>query len=80
MTRQDLRNRIGSVTVGVPGSYSLPDGVVDNLAIALCSYFDCDPRKPDEEEGENGWTPWVIAQTNATIDAIVDIAMEHRYG
>jgi hypothetical protein len=62
MDKIDRRNAIGGIT--------LPGG--DNVAIALAMYFDGHPAKPDEEiDDQLGWTPWVIEQVNATLDAIV---------
>lgn len=63
-----LRNTIGSVDAGV-----FPDtwGGSDNVAIALATYFDGHPLKPDDgEQDDTGWHPWVIQQVDATLDAI----------
>lgn len=68
MDKHDLRNKIGSVGAGV-----FPDtwGGSDNVAIALATYFDGHPLKPDDgEQDDNGWHPWVAEQVDATLDAI----------
>lgn len=71
-----LRGILGGVPAGdVDTCYT------DNVAIALCTYFDDHPLKPEEEEGEHGWTPWVVEQVNATLDAMADAArnaMKHE--
>ena len=73
MDKIELRNRFGNVMAG-----NLKGPVADNLAIALCMYFDNDPEKPCEAEDEQlGWTPWVIEQVNATLDALVEEAVNY---
>ena len=49
------------------------DQFPDNLAIALCSYFEDLPTRPedDEDDGET-WSPWVREQYSATEKSIVD--------
>lgn len=47
----------------------------DNLAVALCTYFDRHSDCPDEPVSEDfGWKPWVIAQSNRVIDELAAIA------
>lgn len=48
------------------GSISSPKMGGDNLAILLCGYFD----NPDQEDGENGWTPDAVAGCDEVLDAI----------
>ena len=65
-----LRNLLGSIEAGTTGSH-------DNLAIAIATYFDGFPKpENDEHNGELGWSQWVIDQTNATLDAIAEKAIE----
>lgn len=71
MDKLALRNVLGCVPAG-----TWQEGLfADNVAIALCSYFDSLPMKPQEEECEHGWTPWVIEQTNATLDMLAESAI-----
>ena len=36
------------------------DGKGDNLAIAICTYFDSHPDRPgDDKDDDDGWSPWV---------------------
>ena len=65
------RLRVGAVKAG-----NLDNAWSDNVAIALANYFDGHLKKPIEEDGEHGWTPWVIEQTDATLDAIAEAATE----
>ena len=62
-----LRNLIGSCDVEV-----YTPGGVDNIAIALCTYFSDHMDRPDPDpEGESGWGEWVEARTNAALDLVV---------
>lgn len=66
MDKFEARNRIGHAMAG-----NLPFHSTDNVAIALATYFEEHPHKPDEEvDDELGWTPWVVEQVNFTLDAI----------
>lgn len=61
MTTSDDRLRLT-----LPG-ISVPQMRGDNLAIALCSYFE----NPDQEvDDDTGWTPDAISGHDATLDAI----------
>lgn len=44
----------------------------DNLSIALCTYFDDHPNRPDDEEedGEHGWRPWVVQKCDEALALI----------
>lgn len=70
--RQKLRNAIGGTFVENSG----PRAVDDNLAIALCTFFDDHRDCPDEPNSdEHGWKPWVVEKCNWALDAITDAAM-----
>jgi hypothetical protein len=68
-----LRNLLGSVDAGTTHGG-------DNVAIALATYFDMHLHKPegadDEIDDEVGWSNWVVEQVNATLDALVAVAVE----
>jgi hypothetical protein len=71
--RQRVRNAISGTLV----EHGPVHAVFDNLAIALCTYFDEHPNRPDEETDEElHWTPWVLSKTNAALDAITDAVMK----
>ena len=73
LDRQKVRNAIGGAFVEDSG----PRAVDDNLAIALCTYFNDRPDCPDEPNSdEHGWKPWVAAKCNAALDAITEAAVE----
>lgn len=66
MTKEELRDLIANVSAGdmIPA---------DCVGIALASYFEGHMNLPDDDEiGEDGWSIWAIAQTNHTLDAIVE--------
>lgn len=63
---REARNAVGSVEVdddGYPG---------DNLAIALCSYFETHPDRPnDDQETDHGWGEWVEQRADEVLAKIV---------
>lgn len=68
----DLVGRISSVGVG-PG-YSM-----DNLAVALCGYFEGHHDRPEGDEPESDeacWGPWVIEQQEFATKAVATAALE----
>lgn len=51
----------------------------DNLAIALCTYFEDRGDCPEQESDESGWNPWAREQTDALlyrIDHRISLAIE----
>jgi hypothetical protein len=56
----------------IAGHRMEPAGVSDNLAIALCTYFEGHPDCPDDEETELGWKPWAEENANRVIAEIVE--------
>lgn len=64
--RQRLRSKIGC--------FMLENGMTsDNLAIALCTYFEghMDRPKPDPET-EHGWGQWASENTDRVLDELTD--------
>lgn len=67
--RKRLRDLIGSFDMEpeVGGS--------DNLAIALCTYFEKMPDRPkDDPQTEHGWGRWTEEQVNRVLDGLTDLA------
>lgn len=68
----DLVGRLSSMDVG-------PGRSPDNLAVALCSYFEAHLDRPDGDEldsDETGWGSWVIEQQEAAVKAIAATAVD----
>ena len=74
MDNVKLRNRIGSVDMAVDG-----ETFADNLAIAICTYYDDHPKRPeDDEDDDECWSPWVREQHDKIMDRIVDAATDEK--
>ena len=72
--KHELRDQIGCILVD-------DDGLSDNLAIVICTYFESHPDKPGsiEENPETGWTDWAVERTNKLLDKIVnELYPEHK--
>jgi hypothetical protein len=74
MPNIELRNKIGSL----PTRPSDEGG--DNIAIALALYFDRHVDRPEDDlvDTELGWGTWVMEQTNAALDSIVETLFNHE--
>ena len=72
MKRDPLIDFIADVPMG------RDDVWADNLAIALCSYFDGHMGRPedDEDDDETGWGPWVIERVNEALEDIAAVARD----
>ena len=69
MADRKLANAIGCIEmIGGGGIHDIDD----NLAIALCTYFDDHPKKPVGEEisDDTGWSPWVVERVNDVLDRV----------
>jgi hypothetical protein len=68
--RQDLRNNLGAFRLE-------DDPWTDNLAIALCSYFEDHNGRPDPDPPtENGWGQWAEGKADAVLDGLTDAVLK----
>ena len=75
-TRQALFDLIAGTDAPSQSSYG------DNVAVALCSYFENHLDRPENDEpasDEHCWGPWVEEQYAATVYAIADRILEARH-
>ena len=74
MTTEDLKSMtvVEELRVEIGGCLlEKHNGIQDNLAIALCSYFSSHMDRPeDDTETENGWGQWAEEKTNEAIELI----------
>ena len=73
LTRQALFDLIAGTDAPSQSSYG------DNVAVALCSYFENHLDRPENDEpasDEHCWGPWVEEQYAATVYAIADRILE----
>jgi hypothetical protein len=74
-TLEAVRFAVGGITAGPEEDWC------DNLTVALCTYFERHPGKPDtHEETEHGWHPWAEEQTDSLIEAIAQAAIDAMPG
>lgn len=70
------RSRLRSVLGGHDLEPHL-NSVTDNLAIALCMYFEQSQDRPedDPETDDNHWGVWVEEQCNRVLDQLTDAVL-----
>lgn len=72
MDRQRLRILLGGADMSTPG-----EKFSDNLAIALCTYYEHHHARPENDpEGEHGWGEWVEARVNDVLSRLTDQVVE----
>ena len=68
MNNITLRNRLGCLPA------TMTDVGGDNIAIALASYFEAHPNRPENDPPDTdtgSWGTWTVQQTNDALDRIV---------
>lgn len=73
MSKHALRNRLGCLPA------TTTDLAGDNVAIALASYFEDHPNRPENDPphpDSEAWGTWVIEQTNDALDRLVAEALK----
>jgi hypothetical protein len=63
---EQSRNIIGCVECGG-----------DNVAIALATYFESHPNRPEDDEDDEGWGAWVKEKANDTLDRVAEAYHAH---
>lgn len=72
MTEEEWCNLLGNVPVDDMR------GTTDNLAVALCSYFEKHEARPDDDpdDSELGWGEWVLGMTQDMLNRLTRAAMQ----
>jgi hypothetical protein len=69
-----LRNIFGSLDIEKDDHQ-----IHDNLAIALCTYFEKHMNRPRyDPDTEHGWGAWVEQKANEALDLVVEAALAQR--
>ncbi len=69
MNSDELKSKIANILIH-------EDAIGENLAIALCTYFEDDTERPlDDPMNERGWSEWIEARCEEVLDKIVDASL-----
>lgn len=67
-----IRNAIAGIPMGAGREWH-----DDNLAIAICSYFEDHSERPgDDRDDDECWSPWVRERYEETMDRIVEALLK----
>lgn len=68
--KRNIRNILGCADVDPLADHS------DNIAIALCTYFEGHRDRPDPDpQTEHGWGEWAERKTDQALDHLADIVI-----